>query len=114
MYLGQSAIVGGIGPWRDAIEKVAALEPRHIVTGHQNKDLDDDASRTIGETRQYLDDAEQLLRTEKSAVDFFNAQIDRYPNHLGRLVMWVSARALYDVRDNPDGNLGQIILNAWL
>jgi glyoxylase-like metal-dependent hydrolase (beta-lactamase superfamily II) len=114
MYLGQSAIVGGIGPWRDAIEKVAALEPRHIVAGHQNKDLDDDASRTIGETRQYLDDAEQLLRTEKSAVDFFNAQIDRYPNHLGRLVMWVSARALYDVRDNPDGNLGQIILNAWL
>ena len=36
MYLGQSA-VGGFGPWRDAIDKVEALGPRHIVCGHQNK-----------------------------------------------------------------------------
>ena len=114
MYVAQSAVVGGFGPWRDAIDKVAALDPRHIVSGHQNKHLDDDAIRTIAETRQYLDDAEERLRTEKTAVDFFNAQIDRYPDHLGRMVLWVSASALYNVRENPNGNLGQIILNAWL
>ena len=45
MYLAQSAVVGGFGPWRDAIDKVEALEPRHIVAGHQNKQLDDDAER---------------------------------------------------------------------
>src|SRR5215467_5534685 len=84
MYLGQSVAVGGFGTWRDAIDKVEALEPRHIVCGHQNKELDDDAVRTIAETRQYLDDAEELLSTEKTAVDFFNAEIARYPNHLGR------------------------------
>jgi hypothetical protein len=61
MYLGQSA-VGGFGPWRDAIDKVEALQPRHIVCGHQNKQLDDDAGRTIAQTRQYLDDADELLR----------------------------------------------------
>ncbi len=43
MYLGQSA-VGGFGPWREAIDKVEALEPRHIVCGHQDKGLDDDTS----------------------------------------------------------------------
>jgi glyoxylase-like metal-dependent hydrolase (beta-lactamase superfamily II) len=114
MYLGQSVVVGGFGPWRDAIGKVEALKPRHIVAGHQNKQLDDDARRTIAETRQYLDDADELLRTENTAVGFFNTKIERYPGHLGRMVLWVSASALYGVREHPEGNAAQIILNSWL
>ena len=114
MYLGQSMTVGGFGPWRDAIDKVEALGPRHIVAGHQNKQLDDDAGRTIAETRRYLDDADELLRTESTAVGFFNAKIERYPNHLGRTVLWVSARALYGVREHPGEDAGQIILTSWL
>jgi glyoxylase-like metal-dependent hydrolase (beta-lactamase superfamily II) len=113
MYLGQSA-VGGFGPWRAAIDKVEALQPRHIVCGHQNKQLDDDAGRTIAQTRQYLDDADELLRTETTAVGFFNAKIERYPAYLGRWVLWVTARALYGVREHPEGNPAQIILNSWL
>ena len=114
MYLAQSAVVGGFGPWRDAIDKVEALKPRHIVAGHQNKQLDDDAQRTIAETRQYLEDAEELLRTENTAVDFFNAKIERYPNHLGRTVLWAGASTLYGVREHPDEDIGQIILTSWL
>jgi glyoxylase-like metal-dependent hydrolase (beta-lactamase superfamily II) len=113
MYLGQSA-VGGFVPWRDAIDKVEALEPRHIVCGHQDKRLDDDAKRTIAETRQYLDDADELLRSESSAVDFFNSKVERYPDYLGRMVLWVSASALYGVRENPKEDAGKIILNSWL
>ena len=114
MYLAQTAIVGGFGPWRDAIDKVEALGARHIVAGHQNKQLDDDADRTIAETREYLDDAEDLLRTERTAVDFFNAKIERYPNHLGRTVLWAGAGTLYGVREDPTGNVGAIVLNSWL
>jgi glyoxylase-like metal-dependent hydrolase (beta-lactamase superfamily II) len=114
MYLGQSVVVGGFGTWRDAIDKVEALGPRHIVCGHQNKELDDDAQRTIAETRQYLDDAEELLRTENTAVDFFNARIERYPDHLGRTVLWAGASAIYGVREHPEGNLAEIIGAAWL
>jgi glyoxylase-like metal-dependent hydrolase (beta-lactamase superfamily II) len=113
MYLGQSA-VGGFGPWRDAIGTVETLAPRHIVTGHQNSRLDDDAERTIAETRHYLDDAEELLRTENTAIGFFNAKIARYPDHLGRMVLWVSARALYGVREHPGDNPAQITLSSWL
>jgi glyoxylase-like metal-dependent hydrolase (beta-lactamase superfamily II) len=113
MYLGQSA-VGGFGAWRDAIGTVEALEPRHIVTGHQNRRLDDDAARTIAETRHYLDDAEELLRTENTATGFFDAKIARYPDHLGRMVLWVSARALYGVREHPGENPAQITLSSWL
>jgi glyoxylase-like metal-dependent hydrolase (beta-lactamase superfamily II) len=114
MYLAQGAVVGGFGRWRDAIDKVEALKPRHIVCGHQNKQLDDDAERTIAETRQYLDDADELLRSESTAVDFFNAKIERYPNHLGRTVLWAGAGALYGVREHPEEDIGQIILSAWL
>lgn len=114
MYLGQSAAVGGFGPWRDAIDKVEALGPRHIVAGHQNKQLDDDAGRTIAETRQYLDDADELLRTEDTPIDFFNAKIKRYPDYLGRMILWVSASALYGVREHPEWNAAQVVLASWL
>jgi glyoxylase-like metal-dependent hydrolase (beta-lactamase superfamily II) len=114
MYLAQSAIVGGFGPWRDAIDTVEALEPRHIVAGHQNKQLDDDAARQIAETRQYLDDAEALLRTETTAIDFFNAKLERYPSHLGRTVLWAGSRTLYGVREHPEQDVRQIVVASWL
>jgi glyoxylase-like metal-dependent hydrolase (beta-lactamase superfamily II) len=114
MYIGQSVAVGGFGTWRDAIDKVESLAPRHIVAGHQNSRLDDDARRTIAETRQYLDDAEELLRTEPTAVDFFNAKIERYPDHLGRFVLWAGAGAVYGVREHPEQDAAGVVLNAWL
>ena len=61
MYLGSA--VGGFGLWRDAIGTVEALEPRHIVTGHQNRRLDDDAARTIAQTRHFL-----AVRSRNSCV----------------------------------------------
>jgi glyoxylase-like metal-dependent hydrolase (beta-lactamase superfamily II) len=114
LYLGESVTVGGLDPWREAIDKVAALKARHIVAGHQNKQLDDDAGRTISETRQYLDDADELLQTENTAVDFFNAKIERYPNHLARTVLWAGASAIYGVREHPDEDVGQILVAGWL
>jgi glyoxylase-like metal-dependent hydrolase (beta-lactamase superfamily II) len=113
MYLAQSAVTG-FGPWRDAIDNVEALSPRHIVCGHKNAGLDDDANRTIEQTRQYLDDADELLRTENTALGYFNAKIERYPDYLGRLILWVTARALYGVREHPEENLAKIALSSWL
>jgi glyoxylase-like metal-dependent hydrolase (beta-lactamase superfamily II) len=114
MYLAQSATLGGFGAWREAIDKVEALGPRHIVCGHQNKELDDDAQRTIERTRQYLDDADELLRTEDTAHGYFNAKIARYPDYLGQLILWVTARALYGVREDPGEDPRKIILASWL
>jgi glyoxylase-like metal-dependent hydrolase (beta-lactamase superfamily II) len=113
MYLAQSA-VSGFGPWREAIDKVEALRPRHIVCGHQDSRLDDDAKRTIAQTRHYIDDADELLGTETTAVGYFNAKIERYPDYLGRLILWVTARALYGVREHPEENPAKITLSSWL
>ena len=54
------------------------------------------------------------MRTENTAVDFFSAKIKRYPNHVGRTVLWLSASALYGVREHPGQEAAQIILNSWL
>ncbi|HEV3380580.1 MAG TPA: MBL fold metallo-hydrolase [Trebonia sp.] len=117
MYLGEGVVTGGFGPWRAAIGKVEALKPRHIVAGHQNRRLDDDAGRTIAETQQYLDDADELLLAETTAVGFFNAAIDRYPDHLARTVLWAGASALYGVRERPvqdAAHVAQILVAGWL
>ena len=59
-YLAESAD-GGRDAWRNAIDRVRALRPRRIVASHRDKNLDDDAERIMVETRQYLDDADDLL-----------------------------------------------------
>ncbi|HEV7750882.1 MAG TPA: MBL fold metallo-hydrolase [Baekduia sp.] len=114
MYLAQVAIVSGFGPWREAIDTVEALEARHIVAGHQNQQRDDDAGRVIAETRRYLEDAEDLLRTQTTAVDFFDAEIERYPDHLGRTILWVGASVLYGAREHREQDIREIIVGSWL
>ena len=49
LYLAESAS-GGRDKWRSAIDIVEALNPRWIVAGHKNKDLDDTATRAISQT----------------------------------------------------------------
>ena len=80
---------------------VRPCSPHPVRADDCGREPRDPDGAPIAETRHYLDDAEELLRTKKTAVDFFDAQIDRYPDHLGRMVLWVGAGALYDVRENP-------------
>lgn len=93
-YLSESAN-GGRDAWRKAIDTVEALRPRWIVAGHKNKALNDDATRTIVETRQYLDDVDELLRTNATTLDFFRAMLDHYPNRLNPGALWSGAKTLY-------------------
>ncbi|WP_344444660.1 MBL fold metallo-hydrolase [Kitasatospora nipponensis] len=113
LYLSETSLAG-LDAWRQAIDRVAALDARSIVAGHQNATLDDDAARTIAETREYLDVAEELFRTEKTAVDYFNAMVERYPDRLGRTVLWATAQAVYGIRENPGEDPVQFIAGGWL
>jgi hypothetical protein len=61
--------------------------------------------------RQYVDDADLLLRTENTAVDVSNAKMERYPNHLARTLLWASA--LYGVREHYGEHVGQILVAGW-
>jgi glyoxylase-like metal-dependent hydrolase (beta-lactamase superfamily II) len=85
----------GISRWLAAIEAVEALHPRNIVAGHKNKNFDDDAGRTIDETRRYLEAAADLLKANSTDLDFFNAMLQRFPDRLNAGALWGGATALY-------------------
>ncbi|MEW1683248.1 MBL fold metallo-hydrolase [Streptomyces sp. NPDC093594] len=93
-YLAESAN-GGRDAWRKAIALVEDLRPRLIVTGHKNKELDDDADRAIAETRRYLDAADELLARHDDPLGFFHAMLERFPDRLNPGALWGGAVALY-------------------
>jgi hypothetical protein len=113
LYLSESSLAG-LDKWRSAIDQVESLGARHIVAGHQNSKLDDDAARTIADTREYLDVAEEQLRTQNTAVDYFNAMVERYPDRLGRTVLWATAQAVFGIREHPGEDPTQFIAAGWL
>jgi glyoxylase-like metal-dependent hydrolase (beta-lactamase superfamily II) len=94
LYLAESAN-GGRDKWRSAIDIVEALKPRWIVAGHKNRDLDDTAARAISGTRDYLDSADGLLSQHTTALAFFNAMLERFPDRLNPTALWMGAAALY-------------------
>jgi glyoxylase-like metal-dependent hydrolase (beta-lactamase superfamily II) len=78
---------GGIHQWLEALDTIAALQPRKVVASHKNPALDDDP-KAIDETRSYLQDAERLSRTSQSALEFYNAMLDLYPERLNPSALW--------------------------
>lgn len=85
----------GLKEWHAAIDIVESLGARSIIAGHKNATLDDDAPRTIAETRRYLDAATELLSEHDTALDFFNAMLERFPDRLNAGALWGSTTALY-------------------
>jgi glyoxylase-like metal-dependent hydrolase (beta-lactamase superfamily II) len=94
LYLAESA-GGGLDKWLAAVDLVEALAPRLVVSGHKNPILDDDATRSIRETREYLTTARALLAQSANSVEFFDAMMERYPDRLNPTALWMSASALY-------------------
>jgi glyoxylase-like metal-dependent hydrolase (beta-lactamase superfamily II) len=93
-YLAESAD-GGRDKWRAAIDIVETLNPRWIVAGHKNKGLDDDATHQMSESRDYLNSVDELLPQHTTALDFFNAMLEHYPDRLNPGALWMGATALY-------------------
>ena len=113
LYLSETWLAA-VDQWRGAIDRVEALGARSIVAGHQNSKNDDDAARTIAETREYLDVAVATLNAETSAVGYFNAMVERYPERLGRTVLWATAQAVFGIRAHPGEDPVQFIAGGWL
>jgi glyoxylase-like metal-dependent hydrolase (beta-lactamase superfamily II) len=94
LYLAESAN-GGIQKWLKGLDTIATLRPRTVVASHKNPALDDEP-KAIDETRGYLEDAERLSQTSHSALEFYNAMLERYPSLLNPTALWFwGARVLF-------------------
>jgi glyoxylase-like metal-dependent hydrolase (beta-lactamase superfamily II) len=87
---------GGLQAWMKAVDRVGALQPRFVVAGHKNKVLKDDP-KIIGETRRYLEDAERLIGTSHTALEFYDAMVKLYPDRLNPSALWFwGAKTLFE------------------
>jgi glyoxylase-like metal-dependent hydrolase (beta-lactamase superfamily II) len=86
---------GGRDAWRKAIDAVEALEPRSIVAGHKNRELDDHGGRAIEETRRYLDSVDELLARHDGPLSFFESMVERFPDRLNPGALWGGCGVLY-------------------
>jgi glyoxylase-like metal-dependent hydrolase (beta-lactamase superfamily II) len=84
---------GGFDSWLAAIDKIEALHPRAVVAGHKAPGGGDDP-RIIGETRQYLLDARQVLAAATEPKDYYDAMVRRYPHRMNLGPVWYGAVAL--------------------
>ena len=84
---------GGLQAWIDGIDRVAGLDPRHVVAGHKNKDLPDDP-KILDETRQYLRDAIRLLAADPTPLEFFEQMMELHGDRLNPGPLWYSGLGL--------------------
>ena len=87
---------GGFEAWLAALDVLDSLGPRSVVAGHKNRDLPDDPA-IIGETRQYLRDAQRLLAEKPTPQQFFDEITARYPDRLNIGPVWYGAHGLLGV-----------------
>jgi glyoxylase-like metal-dependent hydrolase (beta-lactamase superfamily II) len=112
MFLGDAA-VSGTDEWREAIAKVAALRPRHVVASHGDRTLDHDADRIIAGSLAYLDSADTALADSATPVDYFTTMLTRYPHYkYGKALVWVGAKAIWEARKGQERI--DAVVRAWL
>ena len=87
------AACGGRRPWLAALELVADLKPRAVAAGHKNKHLPDDPA-ILGQTRDYLLDAQRLLADNPSPRAFYDQMLARHPDRLNLGPLWYGALGL--------------------
>jgi glyoxylase-like metal-dependent hydrolase (beta-lactamase superfamily II) len=80
--------------WLSALDKMESLKPRIVVAGHKNMNNDDDGTRVIGQTRQYILDFQELARKTTTAKELYDQMLARYPGWLNRGALWSSATAI--------------------
>lgn len=83
----------GLTDWLRALDVVEALHPRAVVAGHKNAALPDDPA-SIGETRRYLLDAQELLAVEPEPRVFFDLMSARHPDRINPGPLWYTAVGL--------------------
>jgi glyoxylase-like metal-dependent hydrolase (beta-lactamase superfamily II) len=79
--------------WLAALDTIESLKPTAVVAGHKRPGAAD-TPNTIGETRQYIRDFDQLATETQSAQDLYNRMLALYPNRVNPGALWSSARGV--------------------
>ena len=77
--------------WIASLDRIAALQPRIVVSGHKRAGAADDP-KTIGESQQYLTDFSRVAASEQTVEGIVSAMLELHPDRDNPRVVWHSAR----------------------
>ena len=77
--------------WIASLDRIAALQPRIVVSGHKRAGAADDP-RTIGESQQYLRDFSRVAASEQTVEGIVSAMLELHPDRDNPRVVWHCAR----------------------
>jgi glyoxylase-like metal-dependent hydrolase (beta-lactamase superfamily II) len=86
---------GGLDAWHHALDAVAALRPRWVVSGHKDATRPDLAS-DVDETHRYLDAAGAAIASSSDRAGFYANLSRRYPQRVNPYTIWLSALRLFE------------------
>lgn len=92
-YLAESGTKALRDEWMAALDKIAALAPKAVVSGHKDPSQDDDP-RVIEDTRKYFADLERLDGETKTVEELYYRMLELYPNRLNPGSLWGAATTL--------------------
>lgn len=78
--------------WLAAIDKIAALNPKHVIAGHGPLDPDSSPSH-IKATRQYIMDFERVNHQTTTARELYDTMLELYPDRINPGSLWAAAHA---------------------
>ncbi|KAH7115524.1 beta-lactamase-like protein [Dactylonectria estremocensis] len=89
-YLGESGTATKRSEWIDALDKIAALGPEHVVGGHS------DPSKGFGpeaihDTKTYLENVDKISSDAGTAEELYERMLDIYPERLNPGSLWAGA-----------------------
>jgi hypothetical protein len=82
MYVGDTT-TDGRAEWMAAIDRLAALDPSAVVTGHKDP-TEGNPPAVLAESRGYLEYYGQLCDEGLHGQQLFDAMVDRYPTWVSR------------------------------
>lgn len=91
LYLAESPAEGRRS-WLEALDTIAALEPRTVIAGHKRPDRPDDPD-TIAETRRYIHDFEAVAERTTTTLDLYRGMLELHPDRVNQGALWGSARS---------------------
>ena len=78
--------------WIETLNEVEKLHPMTIIAGHSDPNApDNDGSRLLNQTRQYVHDFDKAVATSSSGEEVVSKMKAKYPNLGNPYTLWLAA-----------------------
>ncbi|GEP20205.1 MBL fold metallo-hydrolase [Pediococcus argentinicus] len=73
--------------WINVNEELSSLNPKYVVAGHKNPDLDDNP-KILLETAEYIRTFNNLSKIANSAEELYKEMLEKYPTRINPGSLW--------------------------